>query len=246
MRSFVTVLVFLLITVWSTTASENMCPEKWFDVIVPVTADQLILSNVSFLDSNFRYLREVLNNDDDQIDEVTQSAMDFFKTRFGLDFSNSEPNSANIRFHQNSTFFPYDVSADIYTTFNRWLVNGQLGANICTEMLEGGFTVITRDTQVLYGTYGGEQGKILPPRAELDYAFFRLDICPQQPTIIQCQSITPTTTNMDGLAPRYFECFNQFLGRGLIQGLRGTFPTEDPRYARISVRHTMTFPASLQ
>ena len=111
-------------------------------------------------------------------------------------------------------------------------------------MEEGGFQVFFLGNQTVHGTYGGEEGRTLNPNFDLIYAVFRLDVCPQSPMILLCRTITPTLRDPDGYGARNGECFNQFLGRGLIQGARGVIETDDPDIVRLVVRMVLTFPAN--
>ena len=58
------------------------------------------------VDTNLTFFREVLGFDDSEIEQETQNAFQFFNERFGLDFSQSEPNELGIRSFENATFQP--------------------------------------------------------------------------------------------------------------------------------------------
>ena len=56
------------------------------------------------VDTNLTLFREVLGFDDSEIEQETQNAFQFFNERFGLDFSQSEPNELGIRSFESATF----------------------------------------------------------------------------------------------------------------------------------------------
>ena len=76
------------------------------------------------VDTNLTYFREVLGYNEDEIQQDTQNAFQFFNERFGLDFSLSQPNEQGLRFFQNATFQPTRQPSGIVATFNRWLLTG--------------------------------------------------------------------------------------------------------------------------
>ena len=49
---------------------------------------------------------------EEEIEQVTEDAIQFFDTMYGLDFSQSEPNELGQRFFQNATFFPFRTSPE--------------------------------------------------------------------------------------------------------------------------------------
>ena len=68
----------------------------------------------AIVDTNLTFFREVLGFDDAEIQQGTQNAFQFFNERFGLDFSQSQPNELGIRFFQNATIRPNRQPRGIY------------------------------------------------------------------------------------------------------------------------------------
>ena len=66
---------------------------------------------------------------EEEIVQVTEDAIQFFNTRFGLDFSQSEPDEWGHRFYQNATMWPARVSPEVHyaVTFNRWIMSTRHG-----------------------------------------------------------------------------------------------------------------------
>ena len=116
--------------------------------------------------------------------------------------------------------------------------------NRCFYMKEGGYNVRFTGNQILRGTYGGKERRLLPASAEgITYVLFNLNVCPHQPNfIITCKS-SPTFQNLDFYAVRLGDCYNRELGHGLIQGAQGTIPTDDPDKIRLITRTVMNFPS---
>ena len=185
----------------------------------------------------------MLNYDDNQVESAIEDAIMFFNERFGLDFSQSPPDAFERRIFQNSLLTTYRIPTDFDSTVtvNRWLLNGILGSNRCFNWMEGGFLVGFFGNQTLRGTYGGEEGRTVNSNVHLLYIINRLNVCPQSPLIIKCRSVTPAFIDPDSYAAFNGECFNQFLGRGLVQGAWGTLLSPDTM--RIVLRYVFTFPA---
>lgn len=237
--------LFLFALVSSSVAQQ--CPQGWFDIVLPIQVDATIaINDSSFLDTELLYFRDVLQLSDEEIDDVFEAAFEFFKRRFGLDFSQSPPNAQGIRVFENAILQPernIPIVSPI-TTNNRWILNGVLGSNRCFEMQEGGITVLMLGDQIVHGMYGGVEGRTLVAGDGVNYAFFRLDACTQSPIIIQCQTLTPTFRDPAGFGIRNWECYNRFLGRGIVNGAQGQLPSPlGPGFRRIVVRHQMSFPS---
>ena len=246
MKLFVFLSLLLLGGTWYEAYAQEECPAERFDVVWSVLMDRIVPASTTFNnDPSYSFFSDVLNYDAEQLNSTIQDAFDYYNERFGLDYSQASQDSQSRRFFQNSFFEPFRVgpALRLTATVNRWLINGVLGSNTCVQMLEGGFTVRFIGNQTVFGTYGGTEGRTLHPTDDIGYAFFRLNICNHNPLILQCQAVTPTFLDPVGLGIRNWECFNQFLGRGLILGAQGPLSTGDPNTRRVVVRHTITFPA---
>ena len=55
-------------------------------------------------DPNLTFFRNVLKFSEQEIQTATQSAIEYFNTTFGLDFSESEPNQQSQQIFQNASF----------------------------------------------------------------------------------------------------------------------------------------------
>ena len=76
------------------------------------------------VDTNLTFFREVLGYNEDEIQQDTQNAFQFFNERFGLNFSLSQPNELGVQFFQNATFQPTRQPSGILASFNRWPITG--------------------------------------------------------------------------------------------------------------------------
>ena len=242
----VKVAITLLAFAINTSLAQDECPSGWFNVTWVIAVDKIVPIDIGqqFFDPSLTYFKEVLRYSDEEIDGVTERAIEFYKRRFGLDFSQSPVTPQGFRIFENATMYPVNVPIDVVATYNRWVVNGREGNTRCFNMKEGGYQVLFTGNQLVRGTYGGEQGQVLTPREELGYNFFSTDFCEHAPTIILCGSISPTFRDPYGFGIRHWECFNRQLGRGLITGAQGQLPTGDPNTRRVLIRHVMTFPAT--
>ena len=198
------------------------------DQIVPLDDLQLVANP----DSELSYFRETLRFSEEEIEQATQDAIDFYNERYGLDFS-GPPDERNVRHFENSTLVPFRVRdiVEIFTTYNRWIVSGNTRSR-CFRAYEGGYVVgnTERGQQMLHGTYGGEQGiPVTYPGDEIIWGYFSIKVCPQEPIIIEWNQQTPFRRNVDGFAVHNQEIYHRQLGKGAGHGIAATGlpPDED-------------------
>ena len=241
----VLVVITILISAILGSVVSQECPSGWFDVSFAITIDTIMSrDDLSGVDSDLHYLRETLRLTNEETEQVTQDALEFYNTTYGLDFSSSPIDDAGRRHFENATLIPFEVPFNVPVTHNRWVINGRKGANRCFYMTEGGYNAVFTGEQILRGTYGGKEGRlVIPPSAEgITYLLFNLNVCLHQPTfIITCKS-PPTFRNPNFYGVRVADCYNRELGHGLLQGAQGTIPTDDGRVHLIT-RMVMNFPA---
>ena len=220
------------------------CPTRdWFAAEF-VSIIESVVSAITQPDPDFSFFKEVMMFSEDEIKEVTDDAMEFFNTRFGLDFSQSEPNEFGLRVFQNATFLPHRQSPDVkYTvTYNRWIITGNT-RNLCFENREGGFIVTFSGEQLLRGSYGGELGIPVVFRDGLTYGFYNIPVCPQEPIVIRFSSNTPVRfISTDGIGVINLDIHHHLWGPGLAQGLYQIFPADLDGRFRFTVRNVLTFP----
>ena len=166
--------------------------------------------------------------------------MDYFNTRFGLDFSSSEPDENGIRYFQNTTMQGFKVPAPLMAWSNRWLPSGSIRTK-CYETKQGGFLVTFAAPQVLYGTYGGAEGR-LTDAVNIMWSHYRIDACATSPVLIQLRSHIPIFRSPDGFLIDYNLAYNRVLGHGIDEGLFYIGPTSDGRF-RVSVTYHVIIPA---
>ena len=197
MKSIITIIVAVLIVA---TYGQEECPRgAEFVVSFDVVTSADFLQRVA--DPNLTFFRDVLQFTEQEIERATQSAIEYFNATFGLDFSDSVPNEQGQRIYQNATFSAAQVPFTYTAKANRWLVNGNTKSR-CFDARLGWFGVIFQDNQVLYGTYGGTEGKTIGPTSlyVLIWAYFWINTCPQSPLVIQMQTSIPEYTNPDGVS----------------------------------------------
>ena len=127
-------------------------------------------------------------------------------------------NERNQRFFQNATMNPYLLpdNANLVVTVNHWIQSGMTHST-CYSMHEGGFQVSFSGEQILYGSYGGAEGKLVGTKSILLYGFYNIDVCEQSPIIIQFQTGTPTMQiNVAGniVFVYNYKLYNHVLGHG--------------------------------
>ena len=242
MKASIVVILFCMFTNGIATSSNCPTPE-WFAAEFVGIVDKVVSSPV-LVDSSLSFFREDLRFTEEQIAQVTEDAIQFYNTRFGLDFSQSEPDEMGRRFYQNATFFPARLSReDQYViTFNRWIVSGNT-RSVCFESGIGSLKVEFSDQQILHGTYGGEEGIPVTPPDALVYGWYNIPVCPQEPLVLL--AICPTPFRLephDGIMNINCDLYHRVWGRGLVQGIIQYIPTEDGRI-HFMVREILTFPA---
>ena len=142
-------------------AAAQTCPSPWFDAHFVALADEPLTTASREEDFNLTYFREVLRFIEQEIEQQTQNAIQFFNTTYGLDFSQSQPDAQGQRFYQNATFLPARVPFSYSVSSNRWILNGNRRSK-CFNLQEGGYWVyFTAGPQMLRGSYGGEQGRLI-------------------------------------------------------------------------------------
>ena len=120
-------------------AAAQTCPSPWFDAHFVALADQALPAAQEF-DPNLTYFREVLRFTEEEIEQQTQNAIQFFNATYGLDFSQSQPDAQGQRFYQNATFFPSRIPIFYSVSSNRWILNGNTRSK-CFNLQEGGYWV---------------------------------------------------------------------------------------------------------
>ena len=240
----------LILGVSSLAVVSQTCPSDHFSAVITFSMDQMV--DDPFLpmdDPELSYFKTIMKFREATIQHVTDDAINFFNDEYGLDFSNSIPNEQNQRVFQNATMRPYLLPPDelnIVVTDNRWIRSG-ITHSTCYFMHVGGFLVTFSGEQILYGNYGGAEGKPIEMGSFLAYGFYNIDMCKQSPIIIQFQTGTPVIrANADGTMVSVFDLklYNQVLGHGQAVGILRVVPNpDDPDKFYATIRNTMTFPA---
>ena len=239
-------IIITIVAVLSVVASgqEEMCTRgAEFIVSLDVVTSTDILQNVP--DPDLTFFREVLQFTEQEIETAAESAIEFFNTTFGLDFSESVPNEQGRRFFQNASFYAANLPFTATAKANRWLVNGNTKSR-CFDARLGWFGVRFLDNQVLYGTYGGTEGRTVPPSNVhiIKWMYAWINTCPQSPLVIQMWSTAPGTTTPDGVVHEIFALSHRGVGDGVgVETLYIIPLPPDRRFARIALHTSMTFPA---
>ena len=181
-------MLVVLLSILVTNVAAQSCPANLnSEAQIVLTGDGTVpLSALGAprVDTNLTYFREVLRYDDDEIQQETLKALQFFNERFGLNFALSQPNEQGLRFFQNATFQPSRQPSGIVATFNRWPITGNTWSKCFTAAL-GGYFVSFSGEQTLKGTYGGEEGVKVTNNRALQYGYISISIPHRGPVVIQ-------------------------------------------------------------
>ena len=239
-----------LFSVLVTNATAQSCPANLnSEAQIVFYGDRMFSQEVlqaALVDKNLTFFREVLGFDDAEIEQETQNAFQFFNERFGLDFSQSEPNELGIRSFQNATIQPNRQPSGIFITFNRWLLTGNTRSR-CFSATIGGYLVNFIGEQTLRGTYGGEEGIQVTSSRVLQYDYLSISIPRRDPVVIQRWTPIPNEGAQIGLYVLFFELSHPTLGQGAQQGFFQTemFTANGTSILRRAGSNVITFPPNV-
>ena len=235
-------MLFGVIATTSVVGQASQCPPEWFGVQFNVFANTTFPAAVFGPDINFTFYRDILKFTPEEIERETQNAIDFFSTRYGLNFS-SDPDEHGVRHYQNATIMPLRFPSSSATTVNRWLKNGNT-KSICYEIHSGGFVLGFAGQQTLHGTYGGEEGIPVPDKGGgAGYGYYRIEICPQRPLLIRFENPVPGYPHaVDQYYTIKSDIFHRTLGQGIELGAAKFVPhNADGSILRYEYQTIMTF-----
>ena len=239
------IVVILCYVFTGSNAGSSNCPtSQWFDAEFVSISDKAAFLPIIILDSSLSFFRDIMLFTEEEIAQVEEDAIQFFNTRFGLDFSQSQPDEQGRRFYRNAILSAARLSPDVqYTaTFNHWIMSGSTKSR-CFETRLGSWRVDFSGEQILHGTYGGEEGIPVVAKDILNYGFYNIPVCPQEPLVIRFTTPNPIRqAPHDGFYIMNLDAFHRVWGRGLIQGVGKFAPTEDGR-VHFYLREIFTFPA---
>ena len=234
-------LIGLIVTnVAAQSCSANLNPKAQI-VLVTDRMVPLDVLGVSAVDTNLTFFREILEYDDDEIQQETENALQFFDERFGLDFSLSPPNELGLRFFQNAIFQPIRRSGGVSATFNRWLLTGNTRSR-CFNAVRGGYFVNFTGEQLLKGTYGGEEGIEVTSSRSLQYDHLSISTARKDLVVIQRHTPIPNETGRIGLFVLFYELSHPTLVQGSQQGFFQTELVNGTDILRLSGSAVLTFP----
>lgn len=207
--------------------SLQICPPmNNFNAEFPSIVDHILpeLEPLFFTNAT-NFFRNVVKFNDTQIQQVTDNAIDFIKTRYGVDFSTVAPYINGIHFLAsiNASFIPCELNPALgYSiSFNWWTVD-RTCHYYCVENRDGGFLVIFGSDTVLHGMYGGTTGI---PISKLMNAFSMGLITSLSAPSPHYQSATPICIDtVDGFA---LDVYSSELGPGIVQGIFHITPLSD-------------------
>ena len=226
-----------LFSVLVTNAAAQSCPANVNpEAHIVIFADRMFSSDelqAALVDTNLTFFRGVLGFDDAEIEHEIQNTFQFFNERFGLDFSQSEPNELGIRFFENATLQPSTQPGGIFVTLNHWLLAGNTRSR-CFIATIGGYYANFIGEQTLRGTYGGEEGIQVTSGRVLSYDYLSISIPRQNPVVIERRTPIPNEGAQIGLYVLFFELSHPTLGQGSLQGF---FQTERGTENGTSILH---------
>ena len=222
-------------------ASTQSCS---FSAVFTLVTDQVVPASIGSEDPQMSFYTQTLRFTDEETQQEMESAIQHFKTQFGLDFSNIQPNDANQRVLGNSTFAPSLSPVNSTLVFNNWIVTGKRKSK-CFPVGSGAFEVTFNGMVMLHGVYGGEDGKPVNEGDFLEYGYYIIfNACAQQPILIQYQTDTPARIlPVEGWGIEEFQLYNRQLGRGRAQNVFKARPRpDDPTMVVVEILSVFSFP----
>ena len=217
------ILTVIAVNALAVTAQQGICPTDWYSGQIMISSDAVVPASLmsQIADPNATFFTTDLMYTAEELETETERAIQYFNTRFGLDYSSSEN---GIRYFQNTTFRNFKTPYTLSAWSNRWLPSGSTRSK-CYDTTQGGFIVQFSAPQLLHGTYGGVEGRVAS--GSMIYAFYRIDACPTSPIVIQQRTYTPSVMTPDGFFVDNNIVFNRVLGSGIEQGLLYVAPITD-------------------
>ena len=241
------VIVIVVISGIPTTFSQEECPRS-AEFIISFDGVVTLADFVQDApDPNLTFFRNVLKFSEQEIQTARQSAIDYFNTTFGLDFSQSEPNQQGQRIFQNASFAAGQAPFTATTKANRWLVTGSTRSR-CFDVRLGWFGISFLGQQVLHGTYGGTEGRIIngPSQNTITWLYVWINSCPQSPAVMLLRATAPVSRTPDGLSIERYAASHRILGNGVSSNILSVNPLPpDQRLARIVLRNSVSFPGDV-
>ena len=122
------ILVTAIITNTAGIVIAQQCPVEWFAAEFSLIADRTVPASTREAQfdtcTNLTFFKDVLKFTPAEIESATQNAIEFFISRYGLDFSASQIDARGQRHFQNATMFPLRAPVPFIATYNRWLATG--------------------------------------------------------------------------------------------------------------------------
>ena len=235
------ILTIIAVNVLTVTAQQGVCPTNWFSGQITIITDTVVPLTIQSADPNATFFTNDLMYTAEELETETERAMDYFNTRFGLDFSSSEPDENGLRYFQNSTFRNLKLRFTQIAWTNRWLTSGSTRSK-CYDARQGGFQVRVPGQQLLHGTYGGVEGRVASG-INMIYTFTLIDVCPTSPIVIHERTYTPSIMTPEGTFVDNNLAFNRVLGDGVEQAFFHIAPTSDGNMLRVQFQRYIRIPA---
>jgi hypothetical protein len=178
-------------------------------------------------DLSMWYHKDVMGRSDEEIAEVHAEADAYFEKQFGPNLPSAMP----FAFDPRDEYRVY-VSSGEEVPSEGWVIR------------DGGFMVMLMEDTVLYGEYGGEQGKFVPAGSMLVYGDYNIDRTPsgKDPMIIHYHSAAPIM--MHPYEPGFkIDCtiISEEFGIGRAQGFSSPLIVDG--MTQVNIRTVLTFPA---
>lgn len=188
---------------------------------------------------------DVFGRDGDAVQAFRDEAVDFYKDRFGLDFSTAPVDDNGEQVINGAKLVPSFVRLE--RNYHAQTIGGEWVPPTGWDVRDSSFNVMFTDEVVLRGTYGGPDGQIAPEGALLAFGDYNIDVdrpgnsekAPgrgDDEIVIRFFSSSLITADEDGIMTFVCDLTHPEWGSGQARGII----TPDG-----GIRNVLTFPSSL-
>lgn len=187
------------------------------------------------------FYREIMGFTDEQIANWETMAEQFFMEHYDLDFANAtmENGVKTIDGVASFTIFTLDPRND----YRAYFISEEMVPSGGWDVRDGGWMVTFLNDTTIYGTYGGEGGKMVPAGSISVFGHYNIDVPDEEPIIIHYRSGSPMEMTSGGVMSIDCDLTHDEWGEGKASG--AVMPAMDMGNGimKQNWRNVLTFPA---
>ena len=224
-------------------ASQGQTCSTPFQAVFAAVSRVTVLNSQMGPDPDYAFYRQTLGFTDAEVQQEEENAIQHFKTQFGVDFTNVEPNEMGQRILPNATMSFGRILSNFTAIANRWLVSGNTNSK-CFNFTGGGFEVDITGDMMLHGVYGGEEGRPVSALDTLHHSYFIMyGVCGKRSIVFTGMSMIPTRIlPVEQWLVQELQLYSRWLGTGRSQTVLKFRNTNDPATSQFDLQQVFSFP----